>query len=53
MKYRVFRAWIDGKEERWLREMARGGCHLGGCFFPWQYTIQKGKPRDVVYRLDT
>jgi len=49
--FRVFWAWQDQKEEEWLRNMSNQGWHLQkpGNFF---FTFIKGKPEDVVYKMD-
>lgn len=49
--FHVFGPWNDRKEEAWLREMAREGWHLEkiGVF---SYVFRKGRPADIVYRLD-
>src|SRR4030065_2199891 len=47
---RLYWAWNDNREERWLNRMAREGWHLTaprGVF----YTFEKGEPADIVYRL--
>jgi hypothetical protein len=49
--FRILLAWGDRKEETWLREQAQAGWHLArvGLF---TYTLGKGVPSDVAYRLD-
>jgi len=49
--FRLYWAWNDDKEERWLRRMAQAGWHLvrpRGFF----YRFEKGDPADIVFRLD-
>lgn len=48
--WRWFWAWEDGKEERWLEEMARQGWRLvsGGIV----YRFVRDTPAEVRYRLD-
>jgi hypothetical protein len=48
--FRIFFAWNDEMEERWLERMSRLGWHLT-CpgFF---YRFEKGTPAETVYRLD-
>lgn len=48
---RVIFAWEDDKEERWLEEMSASGWHLTGVA-PFTWYFQKGKPTQLVYRLD-
>jgi uncharacterized membrane protein len=48
---RLYWAWNDDREERWLNQMAREGWRLTaprGVF----YRFEKGEPADIVYRLD-
>jgi hypothetical protein len=49
--YKIFFAWEDEREERWLEDMARQGWHLlrGNIAF---FTFVKGEPAEVCYRLD-
>jgi hypothetical protein len=48
--FRVYFAWQDEEEERWLEKMARDGWHLkGGRIF---YRFAAGPPKKVRYRLD-
>lgn len=49
--WRLFWAWEDDKEERWLREMARQGWHLRRAALV-RFEFDRGEPADVVYRLD-
>jgi hypothetical protein len=49
--WRLFWAWEDDKEERWLREMARQGWHLRQAALV-RFEFDRGEPADVVYRLD-
>lgn len=51
-KFHWFWAWDDEKEEIWLREMSLNGWHFKSYQFPSNYTFEKGKPVDYVYRLD-
>jgi hypothetical protein len=48
--FRLFWAWQDDEEGRWLSQMARQGWHLikGGIL----YTFRQGEPKQVLYRLD-
>jgi len=48
--FRLYTAWNDDKEERWLEEMARSGWHLVSGPFP--YTFERGAPAEIRYRLD-
>jgi hypothetical protein len=50
VKYKLFLAWQDDREERWLEEMARQGWHLveGGI----RFVFRKGAPEAIRYRLD-
>jgi hypothetical protein len=48
---RMFWAWSNEKEERWLSRMAREGWHLAAPRGVY-YRFEKGAPADVVYRLD-
>ena len=47
---RMFFAWEDDREERWLEQMAAAGWHLvkGGIVF----RFRRGEPAAVRYRLD-
>lgn len=47
---RLFFAWEDDKEERWLEQLAAEGWHLlrGGIVF----RFRRGEPAQVRYRLD-
>lgn len=49
--FKVFWAWQDDQEEKWLGEMARSGMHLQAVM-PFVYAFSRGKPEDYVYRLD-
>lgn len=49
--FRVFWAWNDEKEERWLRDQAREGWHLKAVR-AFSYEFERGAPADVAYRLD-
>ena len=49
--YKVFFAWQDEKEEKWLEEQAAQGWHLESAA-PFFYTFRKGNPERVIYRLD-
>lgn len=52
-RYRVFFAWQDEKEEKWLRQMARDeGLHLVSATPPCFYTFRAGGRADYAYRLD-
>lgn len=48
---KVFFAWQDEQEEKWLQEMAADGWMLDKVA-PYTYSFKKGDPRKVVYRLD-
>ena len=45
-KFKLFWAWEDDKEEKWLGEMSRLGWHLEAPGFPGFYYYAKGEPRD-------
>lgn len=47
---RLYFAWNDEKEERWLEQMARSGWHLVNAAI--LYTFEKGMPAEVRYRVD-
>ena len=49
--WRCFFAWNDWKEEEWLGRMAAEGWHLLRVS-PFLYRFRKGKPADLVFRLD-
>lgn len=50
---RIFFAWQDEKEEKWLRQMARDeGLHLVSATLPWFYAFRQGERADYAYRLD-
>lgn len=49
--FRVLMPWNDQKEERWLAEQERSGWHLK-CVRPFGYTLERGAPAEVAYRLD-
>jgi hypothetical protein len=51
-KFKIFWAWQDEKEEKWLRSMAQQGWQLISPELPGFYTFKRGEPRDTVYRLD-
>jgi hypothetical protein len=48
--FKIFGAWNDTKEERWLEQMAQEGWHLVSG--PMVYSFEKGAPAQVRYRLD-
>jgi Protein of unknown function (DUF2812). len=48
--FRLFWAWEDEKEERWLEEMARDGWRLVSG--PVMYKFERSAPAEVRYRLD-
>ncbi len=48
---KVFWAWQDEKEEKWLEEMSLKGWHLVK-LAPFFYKFRMGPPRRMVYRLD-
>ncbi|MGA9752710.1 MAG: DUF2812 domain-containing protein [Acidobacteriota bacterium] len=49
--FRIFMAWNDEKEGRWLAQQERDGWRLSGvgCF---AYRFERAAPADVAYRLD-
>ncbi len=49
--WRLFFAWQDEKEERWLSEMARNGWHMKH-YMLIGYEMERGEPAEVAYRLD-
>jgi len=49
--FRVYGAWNNEGEERWLGRMARSGWHLTAPRGVY-YRFVKGVPADIVYRLD-
>ena len=49
--WRVFFAWQDEREERWLSEMARKGWHMRH-YNLLGYAMERGEPAEVAYRLD-
>ena len=51
VRWRLFWAWDDEKEEAWLREMARQGWHLRRPAL-LRYVFDRGEPADIVYKLD-
>jgi hypothetical protein len=52
-RYRVFFAWQDEDEERWLRTKARDeGLHLVSYTPPCVYRFRRGERADYAYRLD-
>jgi len=52
-RYRVFFAWQDEDEERWLRAKARDeGLHLLSYTPPCVYAFRRGERVDYAYRLD-
>ncbi|EKN71285.1 hypothetical protein BABA_02362 [Neobacillus bataviensis LMG 21833] len=49
--FKLFWAWKDDAEERWLSEMAQKGWKLHN--FQWGlYTFEKIKPSTYIYKLD-
>lgn len=48
---RIWFAWKDQEEERWLAEQSRQGWHLEGLGCT-SYTFRKGEPQPYVYRYD-
>ncbi len=48
---RLFMAWNDQKEQRWLEAQARSGWHVKS-MNAFGYTLERGAPADVAYRLD-
>jgi len=51
-KFKLFWAWEDEKEEKWLEEMSRQGWHLEAPGFPGFYHFTRGEPRAYSYCLD-
>lgn len=51
-KFKIFTISDYEKEEVYLREMANKGYHLENIDFPGFYKFRKGRPEDIVYRLD-
>jgi hypothetical protein len=49
--WRLFWAWEDDRQERWLTDMARRGWHLRRAAL-MRFTFDRGEPSDVVYKLD-
>jgi hypothetical protein len=49
--WRLFWAWDDEREERWLSEMARCGWHLRRPAL-LRFAFDHGAPAEVVYKLD-
>lgn len=49
--FRVMLAWNDQKEQRWLSEQARAGWHVERMGLVG-YTLIKGTPAEIAYRLD-
>ena len=52
VKHKWFWAWQDDKEEEWLSEMSKQGCHLSKPGFFGRYEFEQGEPKNYVYRLD-
>ncbi|MED3622951.1 DUF2812 domain-containing protein [Neobacillus thermocopriae] len=48
--FRIFWAWQDHKEEKWLNEMARKGWAL--ISYKYLYTFKKIEPTRYIYKLD-
>lgn len=49
--YRLFMAWQEEKETRWLENMSKQGWHLADVKLI-QYIFIQGEPKDVIYKLD-
>lgn len=49
--FKIFFAWQEKKEEKWLREMSNKGWHLDNTGF-LNYMFRRGEPKDIIYRLD-
>lgn len=49
--FKIFWAWQDEEEEKWLEEQSRAGRHLGEVI-PFYYTFTRGEPIPYTYRLD-
>jgi hypothetical protein len=49
--FKIFFAWQEKREEKWLREMSMEGWHLDNTSF-LNYVFRKGEPKDMIYRLD-
>ena len=52
VKHKWFWAWQDDKEEEWLSDMSKQGCHLSKPGYFGRYEFEQGEPRNYVYRLD-
>ncbi len=52
VRYKFHFVWQDDREERWLRNMARGGLHLVSANLLCRYVFRRGEPADIAYRLD-
>ncbi len=48
---RPFLPWSDTRHERWLTEQARSGWNVTRVH-AWGYTLERGAPAEVAYRLD-
>lgn len=51
-KYKLFWAWQDEEEEKWLETMSENGWHLEAPAFPATYSFVRDEPQSYVYRLD-
>jgi hypothetical protein len=51
-KFRLFWAWQEEQEEKWLTEMSRAGWHLSAFGIFGVYNFRKGTPKNFAYRLD-
>lgn len=49
--FRLWWAWNDEKEERWMEARAREGWHVR-TFGPFFCTLEAGPPAEIAYRLD-
>ena len=49
--FKIFFAWQEKKEGRWLRKMSNDGWHLDSVG-PLYYRFKRGEPKDMVYQFD-
>lgn len=49
--FKIFWAWQDEEEEKWLEEQSRAGWHIKEAI-PFSYTFDRGDPIPYTYRLD-
>jgi hypothetical protein len=48
---KIFFAWQEEKEEKWLRDMSKEGWHLDNVGF-FNFRFIKGRPMDIIYKFD-